>query len=209
MRLAGTINYKTGAYARVIEADLALTAVRDRRARRRPARPLARRRRPPRTRRAVGHDDPYKRIAPPEYFQRLAGISVPRGGLVSLPRPRPRRPPPVVQRRRRRRSRAGAATRGLRRARRDLRPRLGAGRRPVGPRAARRRRSRAPARACATAFGERHERAAARRRRAASRASPPALYVVRVARPRSTRGSPATTAAPTPARRSRATTRSR
>jgi hypothetical protein len=41
----------------------------------------------PRTHRAGGHGDPYKRIAPPEYFARLAGIDVPRGGLVSCPPP--------------------------------------------------------------------------------------------------------------------------
>ena len=87
MRLAGTVNYKTGAYARVVEADLALPAYRleelvgdlpD------PA-PAAAPGRGPATRRSA---DPYKRIAPPEYFQRLAGITVPRGGLVSCPAPR-------------------------------------------------------------------------------------------------------------------------
>ena len=35
----------------------------------------------------VAGEDPYKRIAPPEYFRRLAGITVPRGGLVSCPSP--------------------------------------------------------------------------------------------------------------------------
>ena len=45
----------------------------------------------PRTRaRGRGSADPYKRIPPPEYFLRLAGISVPRGGLVSCPVPRHR-----------------------------------------------------------------------------------------------------------------------
>ena len=34
-----------------------------------------------------GSSDPYKRIPPPEYFKRLAGINVPRGGLVSCPVP--------------------------------------------------------------------------------------------------------------------------
>jgi hypothetical protein len=86
MRLAGTINHKTGAYARVIDADLQLPGYRleqligdlpD------PAPATPRRSGP----RSAAHDDPYKRIAPPEYFRRLAGISVPRGGLVCCPAP--------------------------------------------------------------------------------------------------------------------------
>ena len=87
MRLAGTINYKTGAYARVADADLQLPAYRideligdlpD------PTPPA-----PPRARagRSAAHRDPYKRIPPPEYFQRLSGITVPRGGLVRCPAP--------------------------------------------------------------------------------------------------------------------------
>jgi hypothetical protein len=91
MRLAGTINHKSGAWARVLEADLALepytieglvgdlhdsvsVASRPRCA----------------TDSERPHDDPYKRIAPPEYFRRLAGITVPRGGLVTCPVPRHR-----------------------------------------------------------------------------------------------------------------------
>jgi hypothetical protein len=86
MRLAGTVNYKTGQYARIVEADYQLPGypleelvgdLPD------PAPPTA----PARPRRAIEHDDPYKRIPPPEYFERLAGISVPRGGLVSCPAP--------------------------------------------------------------------------------------------------------------------------
>ena len=87
MRLAGTVNYKTGQYARVVEADFAL-----------PAYPLAdlvgaqpdpspTHRVAPSVQRAFAGEDPYKRIAPPEYFRRLAGITVPRGGLVSCPSP--------------------------------------------------------------------------------------------------------------------------
>jgi hypothetical protein len=87
MRLAGTVNWKTGQHARVIEADFAL-----------PAYPLAElvgdlpdpspaRRAAAPARRASVDEDPYKRIAPPEYFRRLAGITVPRGGLVSCPVP--------------------------------------------------------------------------------------------------------------------------
>ena len=87
MRLAGTVNGKTGRYARVMWADLALPAwtlrelvgdlpsvPRPRHARRRSTY-------------AVSHDDPYKRIAPADYFQRLAGIEVPQHGLVSCPNP--------------------------------------------------------------------------------------------------------------------------
>ena len=90
MRLAGTINHKSGAWARILEADLALEAytinelvgdlsdpdwapvakpVRDRHGR---------------------SADPYKRIPPPEYFKRLAGINVSRRGLVSCPVPQHR-----------------------------------------------------------------------------------------------------------------------
>ena len=87
MRLAGTVNYKTGQYARVVEADFELPAyslvelvgaLPDPS----PARPAN-----PRARETFSREDPYKRIAPPEYFQRLAGITVPRGGLVSCPAP--------------------------------------------------------------------------------------------------------------------------
>ena len=86
MRLAGTINHKTGRYARIVEADFQLPGypldqlvgdLPD------PAPPAA----PVRAGRAVDHDDPYKRIPPPEYFQRLAGITVPRSGLVAAPSP--------------------------------------------------------------------------------------------------------------------------
>jgi hypothetical protein len=41
----------------------------------------------PRPRRKGQSGDPYKRISPPEYFERLAGILVPRDGLVSCPAP--------------------------------------------------------------------------------------------------------------------------
>ena len=84
MRLAGTVNYKTGAYARIVEADLRLPAYRleelvgDLPDPQPPARV-------PRATGPGGREDPYKRIAPPEYFARLAGITVPRRGLVSCP----------------------------------------------------------------------------------------------------------------------------
>jgi hypothetical protein len=83
MRLAGTVNGKTGEYARILEAHLALPAYPIRRlvgdlpdpvdyAPARPATPST-------------NADPYKRIAPREYFERLAGIVVPRDGLVHCP----------------------------------------------------------------------------------------------------------------------------
>jgi hypothetical protein len=83
LRLAGTVNGKTGTYARILEADLALPAY--------PIRQLVGdlpdpleyspvRRSTPTT-----NADPYKRIAPREYFERLAGIVVPRDGLVHCP----------------------------------------------------------------------------------------------------------------------------
>ncbi len=89
MRLAGTVNGKTGAHARIIQADLRL-----------PPYPITQlvgalpdpQRAAPRDirrHRVVGdYPDPYKRIPPPEYFEALAGIGVPeRGGLVRCPAP--------------------------------------------------------------------------------------------------------------------------
>jgi hypothetical protein len=86
MRLAGTVNHKRDAWARVLEADLALAPYRvedlvgdlgD------PASAVNR----PGQRPDDAPDDPYKQMAPPEYFQRLAGITVPRHGLVRCPVP--------------------------------------------------------------------------------------------------------------------------
>jgi hypothetical protein len=85
MRLAGTVNAKTGQYARILEADFALPPYRleslvgdlaD------PAAPVSRK-----AERVGESRDPYKRISPPEYFEKLAGIIVPRDGLVSCPAP--------------------------------------------------------------------------------------------------------------------------
>lgn len=87
MRLAGTINFKSGAWARVLEADLALEPypieglvgdLPD------PASVASQARR---WRSDGAGGDPYKTIAPPEYFLRLAGIRVPARGLVSCPVP--------------------------------------------------------------------------------------------------------------------------
>jgi hypothetical protein len=86
MRLAGTVNGKTGRDARILEADFHLAVY--------PIDELIGDLPDPtpiasgggdRARRAVEHRDPYKRISPPEYFERLAGIDVPRGGLVRCP----------------------------------------------------------------------------------------------------------------------------
>jgi hypothetical protein len=83
MRLAGTINGKTGAYARILEADLHL-----------PGYPIGQLvgdlpdpapRIAPRAHRGGDSRDPYKRISPPEYFEKLAGVVVPRDGLVCCP----------------------------------------------------------------------------------------------------------------------------
>src|SRR5581483_3166870 len=83
MRLAGTINAKTGQPARILEGDFRLPAysieqivgdLPD------PVATVVRR-----SRREGEGRDPYKRISPPEYFEKLAGIVVPRDGLVSCP----------------------------------------------------------------------------------------------------------------------------
>jgi hypothetical protein len=83
MRLAGSINGKSSVHARILEADLRLPEysigqlvgdLPD------PAPRIA-----PRARRGGESRDPYKRIGPPEYFERLAGVVVPRDGLVCCP----------------------------------------------------------------------------------------------------------------------------
>jgi len=84
MRLAGSVNGKTGAHARIIEADLQLAPY--------PIEQLVGElpEPSPPSRRAGQQGqsrDPYKRISPPEYFEKLAGIVVPRDGLVSCPAP--------------------------------------------------------------------------------------------------------------------------
>jgi len=89
MRLAGTVNYKTGRHAQILEADFGLPAYRLRDLVGEMPDPH-----PPRRRRPPGSDvqrsqrDAYKRISPPEYFEALAGVEVPaRGGLVRCPAP--------------------------------------------------------------------------------------------------------------------------
>ena len=89
MRLAGTINFKTGRYARIVHADFQMTPyspealVGDL-----PDPPWATPRQLGRLDAVGGESDPYKRIPPPVYFEALAGITVPpRGGLVRCPAP--------------------------------------------------------------------------------------------------------------------------
>ena len=86
MRLSGSVNGKTGRPARILEADFQLARypieqlvgdLPD------PTPPADTRREG----RRVEHEDPYKQISPPEYFEALAGIEVPRDGLVSCPAP--------------------------------------------------------------------------------------------------------------------------
>lgn len=86
MRLAGTVNGKSGRCARIVLADFAHAGwglddlLADL-----PATP-----RPGRRSHAdapLSHEDPYKRIAPAEYFRRLAGIEVPDSRLVRCPSP--------------------------------------------------------------------------------------------------------------------------
>ena len=119
----------------------------------------------------------------PSTSPRLAGITVPRRGLVSLPGAGPRGP--------RTRPAASAPTPAqgwcchagtLRGARRDLRPRLRARRRPVGARAARRgvhARPRARARGLRRRCDD-GDRDGGRRPTRARRSPARALYVVRV-----------------------------
>jgi hypothetical protein len=90
MRLAGTINHKSGACARILEADLALEPYRIEELVGDLPDPPSEASRPRSGRGDAAIADPYKRIPPPEYFKRLAGITVPRGGLVSCPVPRHR-----------------------------------------------------------------------------------------------------------------------
>jgi hypothetical protein len=88
LRLAGTVNYKTGQYARILEADFQLPGypltelVGDLSDPTPPGAAPSRRARHP-----VASRDPYKAISPAEYFQKLAGIDVPQRGLVRCPAP--------------------------------------------------------------------------------------------------------------------------
>lgn len=86
MRLAGTVNGKSGRCARIVSADLAHPGCAlDELLAGLPATPRPSVRGPAQTR--LPHDDPYKQITPSEYFRRLAGIEVPASGLVRCPSP--------------------------------------------------------------------------------------------------------------------------
>ncbi|OAI39315.1 hypothetical protein AYO39_00530 [Actinobacteria bacterium SCGC AG-212-D09] len=85
LRVAGTINFKSGRYARIIEANLALAPYE-------PAKLVGDLTDPPNStpvaRRHDGgvDDDPYKRLPAATYFALIAGTQVPpRGGLVRCP----------------------------------------------------------------------------------------------------------------------------
>jgi hypothetical protein len=86
MRVAGTVNAKTGEHAWIVSADVghAGWALDDLLAGL-PATPRPSVR--ARAKTAPAHDDPYKQIAPVEYFRRLADIEVPASGLVRCPSP--------------------------------------------------------------------------------------------------------------------------
>jgi hypothetical protein len=84
LRLAGSINWKTGRFARIIEADFGLPGytlgdlvgdLPDP-----PSAPAV-----PPARRAVDHADAYKRISPIEYAELLGGLTPDRGGYVRCP----------------------------------------------------------------------------------------------------------------------------
>jgi hypothetical protein len=87
LRLAGTVNFKTGRYARIIEANLALPAYQlEQLVGDLPDPPNAHAPSPGVQRRGGEGEDPYKRIPATRYFALLAGITVPpRGGLVRCP----------------------------------------------------------------------------------------------------------------------------
>jgi hypothetical protein len=89
LRLAGTVNYKTRQYARILEADFhlpgyPLTELVGDLPDPNPPSPATRPRHP---RDPIAHRDPYKQISPAEYFQKLAGIDVPQRGLLRCPAP--------------------------------------------------------------------------------------------------------------------------
>ena len=86
MRLGGSVNGKTGRPARILEADFQLApyAIEQLVGDLPDPTPTGSTQR---HRRRVEHRDPYKRITPREYFEQLAGVQVPRGGLVSCPAP--------------------------------------------------------------------------------------------------------------------------
>jgi hypothetical protein len=112
MRLAGTINNKTGGHARILEADFSLPRYDIRQLvgdlpDPTPARPAPMPR--PTTGFKGDNEDPYNAIPPPVYFGQLAGIDVPAGGGLVCCLAHPDRNPSA--RSAPHPSRAGAATR--------------------------------------------------------------------------------------------------
>jgi hypothetical protein len=86
MRLAGTVNQKSGRHARILWADLAARGCSSERVLSGVA---ELERREPRRECGVPRfsGDPHRAIHPVEYFHRLAGVEVPRSGLISCPHP--------------------------------------------------------------------------------------------------------------------------
>jgi hypothetical protein len=85
LRLTGTINHKTGTYARIIEANLALAPYEPSRLVGDLLDPPGALAPEPRVEARVD-DDPYRRLPASTYFALIAGIQVPaRGGLVRCP----------------------------------------------------------------------------------------------------------------------------
>jgi hypothetical protein len=82
LRLAGTVNYKTGEWARIVRADLHLPGydIRSLIGDLPDPKPAAKR-----VGVRIDHDDPYRRVSPPEYFWKLAGLDVPESGWVRCP----------------------------------------------------------------------------------------------------------------------------
>jgi hypothetical protein len=87
LRLAGTVNYKTGRFARVMQADMALPCHNPKQLVGDLEDPPVPKAEPATAQNARwDDDDPFKLIPAPVYFAQLAGITVPaRGGLVRCP----------------------------------------------------------------------------------------------------------------------------
>jgi hypothetical protein len=85
MRLAGSVNSKSGRHARIIQLDLRLAPYHPRRLLGDLADPPARRRATRRTPVRTTSFDAYRQIPPVVYFQRLAGVEIPLHGNISCP----------------------------------------------------------------------------------------------------------------------------
>jgi hypothetical protein len=135
MRRCGSPSHKRGAWARIIEADVALEPYRvaalvedlpDPDARDYARKPVVERE----------DADPYRRIPAVECMVQIAGLEPDRAGFVHCPNPAHPGPEPVVVGPR---AAPGAVELpGVRGGRLDLRPRVAGARRSVGPQAAQR-----------------------------------------------------------------------